>query len=96
MPIPRKPSRDVKNVDNFIKEGAGTSTLPSPANNAKKGRRVISMSLMYSEATWIDEIVDKLNDNTLRKITRSEIVSAAISALREKSFDEISEVVKSR
>jgi len=95
MAIPRKPNKETTaTIDTFIKK-APTQNLPK-VNDQKKGRRIISLSLMFSDAEWIDQTLDQINSTTMRKITRSEIISTAISALQEKPFEEIVQVIKNR
>lgn len=95
MRIPRKPNKKTEaSVEDFIKKGP-SQTIPK-ANDEKKGRRIISLSLMSADATWISEVLNKINEKTERKITRSEIVSAAISILKRKGLGDIIELIKSR
>ncbi len=95
MGIPRKPERKKEQpVDTFIKGGPAQNTISS--NGEKKGRRVISLSLMIADAEWIDKTLFELNSYSERKITRSEIVSAAITVLKEKNIKDIAQLVKNR
>lgn len=94
MAIPRKPDRQTKPVDNFIKAGPAQSTVN--INGAKKGRRVISLSFMLSDAEWVDKTLLEINSCFERKITRSEIISAAIAVLKEKNIEDITQLLKNR
>jgi hypothetical protein len=95
MGIPRKPNKGiVKSVEDFIKKEPSQITLKT--SEGKIGRRIISLSLMSTDASWINEVLNKINEKTKRKITRSEIISAAISVLKEKKIDDIMQVIKNR
>ncbi len=95
MRIPRKPNKKTEtSVEDFIKK-APSQTIPK-ANDEKKGRRIISLSLMSADTTWMSEVLNKINEKTERKITRSEIISAAISVLKRKGLDDIMHLIKSR
>lgn len=91
MSIPRKPDRK-DSVEGFIKHAPARRKV----NDEKKGRKVVSLSLMVTDADWIDEILNKINEKTERKITRSEVISAAIGVLKEKNLDSIMELIKNR
>lgn len=95
MRIPRKPNRKIESsVEDFIKKGPAQSTPKT--NDVKRGRHIISLSLMSADATWINEALNKINERTERKISRSEIVSAAISVLKERKIDDIVQLIKNR
>ena len=94
MTIPRKPDRKTENVNNFIKTAPTQNR--TKANGEKRGRKVISLSLMVSDADWVDETLEQINSLSQRKITRSEIISAALSRLKEKSIEEITNIIKNR
>ena len=95
MKIPRKPNKKPEaSVEDFIKKGP-SQTIPK-ANDEKKGRHIISLSLMSVDVTWMSEVLNKINEKTERKITRSEIISAAISVLKRKGLDDIIQLIKSR
>lgn len=94
MVIPRKPDRKTEVIENFIKKGPAQAA--AAGDDEKKGRKVISLSLIKKDAEWIDQILEQINSHTQRKITRSEVISAAITSLREKSLDNIIELIKNR
>jgi len=94
MAIPRKPDRQTKPIDSFIKGGPAQSTVS--LNGEKKGRRVVSLSFMISDAEWVDQTVSEINSCFERKITRSEIISAAITVLKEKTIEDITQLLKNR
>lgn len=94
MAIPRKPDRQTKPIDSFIKGGPAQSTVS--INGEKKGRRVISLSFMLSDAEWVDKTLSEINSCFERKITRSEIISAAITVLKEKTIEDITQLLKNR
>lgn len=91
MIIPRKPDRK-DSVEGFIKHAQTRGKV----TGGKKGRKVVSLSLMTTDADWMDEILNKINEKTERKITRSEVISAAIGVLKEKNLDSIMELIKNR
>lgn len=66
------------------------------ANQEKTGRKIVSLSLMLSDAIWVDQVLEEINSQTKRKITRSEIIAVAINALKEKPIDKIIEIIKNR
>ena len=94
MAIPRKPDRAAESLDNFIKGGPAQTTA-EPFGD-KKGRKVTSLSLMFSDAAWIEKTMAEINAYSERKITRSEIIAAAITTLKEKSVQDIAQLVKNR
>jgi len=94
MAIPRKPDLKTKPLDTFIKAGPAQSS--TDINGEKKGRRVISLSLMISDAEWVDKTLAEINSYFERKITRSEIISAAITVLKEKNMGDITQFLKNR
>ncbi len=95
MVIPRKPDiKDISSVDAFINKVPLQSI--TRINDKKKGRSIISLSLMTKDLDWINQTLNRINADTERKITRSEIVSAAITVLKRISVSEIMELVKNR
>ena len=71
-------------------------TLSQAPINSKRGRRVISLSLMDHDAEWIDQTLDAANAKIARRVTRTELVSAAIGLLRENGRDEVIQILKNR
>lgn len=97
MPIPRKQPQDNKGIQEFI-QGAGTRTLSqNPTQpDPKRGRRIISVSLMDHDIVWLDRTLDTIKPKTARRVTRSEIVSTALDLLKKNNTEEILQIIKNR
>jgi hypothetical protein len=94
MSIPRKPERKSENPDDFIKT-APTKNI-NLNNDEKKGRKITSLSLMISDAEWISSTVKEINKITTRQITRSELISTAISLLKDKDIQDVIKIIRNR
>ena len=93
MTIPRKPSSSDKGIQTFI-EGANPESLLHDWE--KKGRRIISLSLLPQQVAWMDAMQKTINSKTARRVTRSEIGAASLSLLQSKSMEEIIQIIKNR
>jgi len=94
MVIPRKPDTKVgSSMETFIKKVPSQATV---INDTKKGRLIISLSLMTKDLDWINQTLNKINADTERKITRSELVSVAIAVLKRNNINEITKLIKNR
>lgn len=97
MPIPRKQSQETPGIQEFI-QGAGQQTLlANPARtDSKRGHSIVTVSLMGHEAEWIDRTLDAMRSKTARRITRTELISAALDFIREKTPNEILQILRNR
>ncbi|MBU4510244.1 hypothetical protein KJ830_04250 [bacterium] len=95
MEIPRKPTTPTDTtIGNFIKKG--TMQIPSSLNGEKKGRRIISLSLMDQDVEWLNMTVKDVNAHSERKIARSEVVAATFATLKGKNIEELLKIIKNR
>ena len=95
MGIPRKPdTKTAISVEDFIKKEPSQSEEYLSQDTG--GRRIISLSLMPADVSWINQILVEINKNTKRKITRSELICVALGILREKNLGDIMQLIKAR
>jgi hypothetical protein len=51
---------------------------------------------MGHEAEWIDRTLDAMRSKTARRITRTELISAALDFIREKTPNDILQILRNR
>ena len=101
--LSRKPQSDQfgsLNPEKFISQAHNTTKPALPQTETlkieklEKRKQIASFSLSGSEMTWIESSLVELNNMTQKKITRTDIISAGLATLQQKTLEEILQIIK--